>query len=255
MPEYNQRLNRLFARWEKEFGSGGKKFCRDGVMFKGKRYQNKDGWWGRIEGDANQRWHKASNRILFLMKEPNRNRGEDMREWIGRQGEEVVKEGFFSNIALWLYGLSRVDAFGNYMAFREANDAKAYTNAFDTLPLAIVNIKKASGGRTVANDTLAAYLKRANNAAYLRKEIEILQPNIVICGGGSGLVITVAREVIYPKIVFTEVDGDVCFNTKARLVLLNSYHPSWWAISTKEKYERIMKEYRRFLIATVKRKG
>lgn len=253
MVRYNDQLDGLFAKWQKEYGSGRKNFCCDGIMFKG-TIREENSYWGRNRGTENQEWHNAKMRVLFLMKDPNRNPGEDMREWIGRQGEEVVTGRFFSHIALWLYGLSRVDRLGNFPPFSQVNDPKAYTDAFDTLPLAIVNIKKRSGGDTVSNDTLATYLNRGNNALYLKKEIAILQPNVVVCGGGSGLVMRVAREIIFPEISFTEVDHDVCFSTKPRLVLLNSYHPSWWAVSSKEMYERVMKGYKRFRLASTSRR-
>ena len=49
---------------------------------------------------------------------------------------------------------------------------------------AIVNVKKISGSASVLNDTLYDYAKR--DAPFLKRQVrDILQPNIVVCGGGS----------------------------------------------------------------------
>ena len=50
--------------------------------------------------------------------------------------------------------------------------------------IAVVNVKKTSGGHTSASEQIAE--AAINNGEMLRKQIDMYQPDVVICGGTSG---------------------------------------------------------------------
>jgi hypothetical protein len=253
MTNYTENLNELFDEWEKtSIKQGLRDFCCDGLMFKGDKFKNKDGWWGRNPGDENKLWQKAKKRILFLLKDPNKSPGEDMRFWTGtgKKDPSLITSRFFKNIALWLTGLNSVQADGTYLPMKKA--VLSYSKAFYDLPFAIVNIKKESGGGSVSNLALYSYVETYSE--YLKKEIEILSPNIIVCGGGSSFVLNVATNYIYPGISFSKVNDWIYFNKGKNVVLIDSYHPSSRSISDKDIYESMMKAYGHHLSRSMKEK-
>lgn len=250
MRNFNKELDDLFIEWEDESGKNGLTgFCRDGLMLKGEFFQNENAHWGRTEGNENELWYKAEKRILFLMKDTNENPGQDMRTWIGRQHPTRITNRFFKNIALWFYGLITFTKDGHYKSFNEANDVDKYSKSFDDFPLAIVNCKKESGNAGIDNETL---LEDANKfGKYLKKQIEILEPNIIVCGGGSGTVLRIAKEIIYPELEFVKINDWIYFNKIKDLILIDAYHPTH-RISTKDKYEELMDAYQEYFKINVR---
>jgi hypothetical protein len=234
MNNYNQELDSLFEEWEKDSEKRGLSgFCRDGLLYKGKIYfqvNNEDGktYWGRERGNENEQWHSADRRILFLLKDPNSNPKEDMRCWIGRQHPTTITNRFYKNIALWFYGINTIKQDGTYIPFENAYNPAEFSNFFDNFPIAIVNIKKESGGSTISDDALLQYVGLAteeNNkygncfGNYLRRQIaEILNPNIIICGGGlkRRVVLEIVQKIIFPNLNFIKFNDWVYYNVNIR---------------------------------------
>ncbi|MGZ2371715.1 hypothetical protein ACXR6G_18195 [Ancylomarina sp. YFZ004] len=247
--EYNEKLDQLFDRWEQEAKSKGfNGFCRDGLLYKGKTRStigsDSKTYWGRASGNENELWHNSNKKIVFLTKDTNSNPNQDYREWLGRQGEGIITHKFFKNIALWLYGLISIDEKGNYSPFEEAVIGENYTRAFDENPFCIINAKKESGSSTIDNADL---LYHANlSATFLKEQFEILNPNIIVCGGGQGAVLKIAREIIYPELNFQKINNWIYFNPETQKVLIDSYHPSAM-ISYDELYLGMMNSYKDFL--------
>ncbi|RKE04170.1 hypothetical protein [Marinifilum flexuosum] len=247
--EYNKKLDNLFDRWEQEAKMKGfNGFCRDGLLYKGKIWNTigSDGktYFGRGPGNEDELWYNANKKIIFLTKDTNSNPNQDYREWLGRQGEGIITHKFFKNIAIWLYGLSSFDSQGKYSTFEEAAIGENYTRAFDEIPFCIVNAKKESGGPKINNADL---LYHANlSARFLKEQFEILSPDIIVCGGGQGSVLKVAKEIIYPELEFIKINNWIYFNAETQKVLIDSYHPSA-IISYEEMYLGMMNSYKEFL--------
>ena len=247
---YNEELNKLFEKWElvsEKAGFYG--FCRDGLMQKGEIF-NVTGtddkvYWGRNSGNENETWDRSKKKIAFLMKDTNANPNEDSREWIGRQNRDLITHKFFKSISLWLLGLSSFKQDGDYLPFKDANVGKKYTQAFDEVPLAIVNCKKESGVGKIDNSEL--WQHAYNFKDYLRKQFEILAPNIIICGGGSGTVLRIAKEIIYPDLVFKKTNDWIYYNKEKDIVLIDSYHPSAM-IPYENTYNGMMEGYKELII-------
>ena len=245
MKKFNKELDKLFIEWEnksKEDGYNG--FCRDGLMLKGEVFKGNEGYWGRSMGNENELWQKSPKRILFLMKDPNGNPDEDMRSWIGRQHASDITNRFFKNISFWLYGLNDLSNLGCYKSFEDVNDVEKYSRCFDDVPFAIVNCKKESGGSIIHSETLNFHAFKYGN--FLKRELEILNPNIIVCGGGEGAVLSIARKIIYPDLEFVRVNDWIYYNKENDKVLIDSFHPSSRK-SYEEIYDGMMSAYKEHL--------
>jgi hypothetical protein len=255
MKNYQQELDALFNKWEevsKKDGLIG--FCRDGLLNKGDFHSEKRAdmrtYWGRKRGKEDELWHNAPKRILFLLKDPNKNPEDDMRTWMGRQHRTIITGRFWKNIAMWLYGMNEIQQNGTYVPFDKANNPVVFSKAYDDLPISIVNVKKESGGSTVRNETLIQYARKYG--CYLKAEMEILNPNIVVCGGGRGTVLQIAQGIIYPQLKFERINDLVYFNKDMNIILISCCHPSC-RMSYKELYEKLMKSLQQHFETTFTR--
>ena len=252
MKNYNKELDDLFDDWEKESKKNGlDNFVCDGLMFKGEVFKNK-GFYGRKPGNENELWNNSSKRILFLLKDMNDpdEYGLDLREWMGTQNPPIITKRFFKNIALWLLGIDEIQENGNFIPFNEANIPEKYSKAFEEKPFAIVNCKKQAGSANISNEELLDYVEKYG--IFLKKQIEILDPNIIYCGGGSdnqiGTVVTIAFKIIYPKLDFLKVNNWIFFNKKKNIILIDGWHPSYRVLSYIDGYKVMMEKFKEFLI-------
>jgi hypothetical protein len=219
-----------------------KKFCFDGLCCNGEI--TSEGKNANI-GNEEELWNSSKRKIVFLMKDTNGNPGEDYRAFPWR----IVTHPFFANIFRWLEGLSKVTK--DYLpSWDNEGYTPDYCKVVMTYPLAIVNCKKISGGNRVYNNTVWNYAKR--DQQFLRKQIrDILAPNIIVCGGGSGTMLRIAKELIYPEYqdTFIEFSPTVHYSQKANVLLLDSYHPSA-PISDDIKIYGLIEELHNFLKET-----
>jgi len=250
MKRYNEELDALFTDWEtisEENGLLG--FCKDGLIFKGQFFStiNANGikHWSRHPGNEDEQWDTASKRILFLLKDPNKNPEADMRQWVSRQNSKIIRNRFFKTIALLLFGLDSIQKNGDFVCFKDANIPEKVSLAYDTIPFAIVNCKKESGGGKISNNVLLNYVSKYGN--YLKNQIEILNPNIIICGGGGGAILKIVMETIYPDFKFQNINDWVYYNKDNNITLIDSWHPSNFTISYEEFYTDMMEAFQEHL--------
>ena len=155
------------------------------------------------------------------MKDTNNNPGEDYRWW-----EEfyTIKSIFFRNIIKCLWALNKVDV--NYKPdFNNNKTIEEYTTESIQYPMAIVNVKKIAGGPRVDNESLSESYNRDKD--FIKEQIrDILKPNIIVCGGGSGTIRDIAFN-IYSEMEFVSYN-EWCFYCKENDVLIiDDYHPSY----------------------------
>ena len=166
----NEKLDAFF---EKEYkpsmeNNGHLEFCPDGLLKKGLRPKNQD-----------KLWHK-SRKIVILLKDCYT--GDDARDY-----KETCKM-FGKTIAAWIDGLSKINRNNKpplnikYKAFDDPN------NTFS-----IVNIKKQKGSSSVKDSEIKQYGRLYGNLTL--KELEILKPNLIVCGGE--IVFYVLENYIY----------------------------------------------------------
>ncbi|MDR2652157.1 MAG: hypothetical protein LBC68_07575 [Prevotellaceae bacterium] len=240
---YNQQLNQLFEKWKvASVKNGHDTFCYDGLMFKGEKYSE---WNLRSEGNENELWHNAPKRVLFLLKDMNGGEDaceQDVREWYCHTPNENLSALFFKNIGYWLYGLLNVDSNGNAPVFESLSD-NAVTDFFDQTPFAYVNCKKQSGNNTIGSEELAEHITLYKD--FIKREIEILDPDIIVCGGGQSMLKNFVAENIYN---LEKINGWIYFDKKKNKVVIDSYHPSYWQGGGSETiYTPMMSAYKEFL--------
>lgn len=260
---YNGRLNELFKEWKASYGPDHQHlFVEDGLVVK---YKDESTGY-----DINEQWRKSPRKIAFLLKDCPDEWGYDARrllvgdgnneEWqIKAANVRNIKGRFFHNIARILHGLSVMT--NDYKGGELANDMKnigKLKQAINEIPFAYIECKKLAGGKNCANVALNSAMSRDNE--FLAKEIEILEPNIIVCCGGDIFDNVVAN---YFKGAIPEEDcrwdyvfksekgneGDfrckMYYYKEQGVLLFDSYHPSargeWW-----KKTEKVFSPLREF---------
>lgn len=204
--------------------------CFDGLCYNGEIYNE---GFNCKKGNEEELWNSTNHKIVFLMKDTNGNPDDDYREWPWHN----ITRKFFKVIFWWLNGLYEI----NQNEYPKANGQ--YNKKY---PLAIVNIKKKAGESSVTDRELWEF---ANQDKHLLKEhiLDILQPNIVVCGGGrNNAVLNIAKDIVYPNLDFKKINNWCYYNQDEDLLLINSYHPSH-RVSDEEKYDGFFEAVTDFL--------
>ena len=209
-----------------------KQFCMDGLLF-GRNKNSKD--------EEAKKWIHAKRRVLFLMKDTNGNPDDDIREW--HIGYETNPDGtpkplhrFYIVLLKWLWALNEVTA-DHLPIFNKTKEE--YIEATWQYPMAQVNVKKLSGGSQLSNEELREYLVDDNNFGLLSRQFQILKPNIIVCGGGSGLLCEFVINHIYQDFFFEKINDWCYYCTATDLLVIDSYHPSS-RISDTEKFDNMI---------------
>lgn len=115
--------------------------------------------------------------ILFLLKEAY-GKGEKKDSWDLCQWLATGKpKKMWVHVAKWVHGLrnttkDRVEPYVRKLTEEERREALR--------KIAVVNVKKVDGKSSSDKENLTGYVKE--NAGLLRREIELAQPRIVVCG-------------------------------------------------------------------------
>ncbi len=204
----NTKLDELFQRWRTEMEKDGVSgFSEDGLMYR--------------NGHEDQLWNDSPRKIAFLLKENNNNDGEDVRAWSGSINGHSPNGLFFNRIAAWLYGITYLKD-TCYPSIADAFNSSNQMKALQELPYAYVNVKKKSGGPVAYESQITDFAQRY--AKYIREELDILDPNIIVCGGNT--VFKIAKELIYPELNFIEKSSWTHQDQKKQITIINSFHPT-----------------------------
>ena len=185
-------------------------------------------------------WDRAPDKILFFLKELNMAPG----SWsatrppeIQRDFRKTVDEHPWKTVGQWAYGILNRRTM---KAFYEANQEDNYSSACRSV--AIVNLKKIAGDNSSRPREIIEYAIR--NAEFLREQIELISPNIVVCCGRN-LVFNIARkifkdareaELVYERKDF--VQGRLYRGEK--YYWIDFVHPRMRKGTQKEKYDSLM---------------
>lgn len=127
-----------------------------------------------IDGAVNPEKYKG---ILFLLKEAYTDEKEKPETWdICSWLNENVHYSLWNRVAEWTYGICNTtsDAIPRYSELTQPEKLAAIQS------IGLVNIKKVRGKKHSENADLLSYAKE--NKALLRREIESLQPCVIVCG-------------------------------------------------------------------------
>lgn len=180
---YNQLLDSLFDEWIESYETKERHlFCKDGIMLKND---------STIKVDL--LWDHSPRKVAFLLKDCPDGWGYDTREMlldkIGIEKAEKnrnLKVKFLKPLAMLLYGLlemtlENVNELNNkYVEKRLPEVIECWNNK----AFAYIETKKLAGGDTVSEKAIENALAR--DELFLKKELDILRPNIIVCCNVTG---------------------------------------------------------------------
>ena len=257
-------LETLFKEWKDRLGTH---FTKDGVM-----YRN-----GKTNEQVEQEWFASPIRVAFLLKDQNQGNGtwdENISLWLkdvdwgdanardkwnaSAEANRNIKNRFLKNIAYILWGLAKTDS-NVVRCFSETkkrhNEVKDF---FNSQPFALIECKKDPGGSNLDTKILCHHLDTYGDL--LKKELDILHPNIIVCCGGSSEIFKFITKSYYKEkepIPFggeyeLEDGTDLGFKTQLyyypddNVIVIDSFHPKCrkgdWLI-----FDRVLSPYRHFM--------
>ena len=213
-----RQLLHLFNEWRGSYGADGRALVCDGP----------------IGGDA--AWETSPLRILFLLKEPHdRNSilekcGYDLTELFRRPELYVGNRKSAERVlGRWAYCLQQIHAGNSYsleLAGRYAHSA--------LLASAVINLKKLPGGKSSTDAVIRSFAGRDKDL--LRREFDILQPDVVVCGGTYR-----TACVVFPEL--KPLAPGCAWLQSASCVWISHVHPSCRETNT-IKYDKLFAAYR-----------
>lgn len=240
----HKELEDLFADWIERMKVNGDAsftvngdvlFTKDGIM-----YQN-----AVSEEQSWKDWDKSTKRIMFILKDQNQGNEkwpEDIRYWLKDEDsdkESAIKQkkenrelgnSFIKHIAYIFWGLTKVDKQNDWQYEDVVKHEEEVKEFFNTQPFALVECKKQPGEGGLYNKVLRQNLK--NYGDLLIKEIEILNPNMIVC----------TSPIIY-KYILKSLPQE-----GSTQLILSSYHPSAFGrYAGKAHYDHAVNQYRALL--------
>lgn len=258
-------LETLFKEWKDRLGTH---FTKDGVM-----YRN-----GKTNEQVEQEWLASPKRVAFLLKDQNQGKdgtwNEDINLWLkdvdledpnkrdkwnaSAKANRNIKNRFLKNIAYILWGLVKADN-NDDRCFSETkkrhNEVKDF---FNSQPFALIECKKDPGGSNLDTKILCHHLDTYGDL--LKKELDILHPNIIVCCGGSSEIFKFITKSYYKEKEPIPFGGEYVledgtglgFKTQLyyypddNVIVIDSFHPKCrkgdWLI-----FDRVLSPYRHFM--------
>jgi len=159
--EYEEKRDKLFESWKQEKNYDDLAFVKDGILF----YES---------------WCKQQIRVLFLLKETFGNftdfYAKDNNDRISITDGDKNKSPFWWNIARWKLALDKKSQ-NQDCNYPKNNELPKYID-----DIAIIDIKKIDEDKRRSYPTeIRNYAKK--DKIYLRQQIELINPQLIICGG------------------------------------------------------------------------
>ncbi|QOY92731.1 hypothetical protein IM543_14075 [Massilia sp. UMI-21] len=215
--DYPAAATDLFSRWRASSTDFQDHFVEDGIIDPAK-------------------WIHAGTRILFILRETNGYAG-SMAALIHKActthpSSKLWDRPTFHNVGRWAHGLLHATA-----VTLPSFDVAHKNRKTALLPCAFINLKKTAGG---ARATKAVEHAAVRDAIFLREQIELIHPQVVVCGGTYRAI----KQHLYPAI--RRVAPRV--HEAGGRLFINADHPSYLKKTT-EMYDDVVGSYQRYLAA------
>ncbi|MGN0800865.1 MAG: hypothetical protein ACI4NU_10615 [Christensenellales bacterium] len=174
-----------------------------------------------------QTWIQQKRKVLFLLKETNDYDG-DLRELL----REGYKGTLWNNVVRWSCAVQPMWK-DKENAWEELEHISFETRRELLKRIAIVNVKKTPGSSIAIRRELEMAMRE--NKGLLQKQIQSIQPDIIICGGTEYYFKNIF-DIAEADVMLTDNDTRYCFYDE-KLVLFY-YHPGARK-NKKEMFERI----------------
>lgn len=186
--------DKLLESWKKRFPIDKHHFNRDGII-------------------SPDHWNTANVKVLFVLKETNKAK-QNVVDAINRalvtKSSGWWKGKVLRRVGRWAYGL--ISYSGEVPSFKDAK-----TNSIEaTWSIAYINMRKTAGGARTNKKSFDTHVKEY--APYIKRQIELLAPDIVVLGGTYKPV---------KKHVFPELEH-ICkrIHRQGDMIFINAYHPA-----------------------------
>lgn len=162
-----EQEQKLFEIWKNERGY--QYFISDGIF------------------DENE-WNNQTYKILFVLKEANwKNGNVDLCKYLLSEKSSGYWKTW-NNVARWTKALLEQ---GEYPRYVSKSD-----KSFWLRKIAAINLKKVGGDAVAENQTIREYAE--TDKIYIKKQIEMYQPDIIICcGRGNGKNADILHDIIF----------------------------------------------------------
>ena len=167
-------------------------------------------------------WFEQDVRPLFVLKEPYGDKEEDRTTWLNGTYSGKVYSATYKKLLEW-----------SAVLFGEPSPQEYRWNDDLFKKIAIINIKKYGGYKRSQNIDLQKHAETHSSLIY--RQIELIKPNIIICGYTGWLLDIVWEESseLKEKIRQNKIQGRV-YNVPGmkNVKLIDFWHPSAWATKT-----------------------
>lgn len=192
-----KELDILFEKWEKRhLEKGYERFIRDGIV--------NEKWWMQ---------EQSVPKICFFLKEARTEK---------KEGYDLVKDlnecepwKLWQKVAVWTQAIQLA-----FMGERSYDDNEIRLKSHEAVrQTAVVNVKKSNGLPESTEDDLWHYARTDKDL--LKKELEIINPDIIVCGYTFGMLCEVLEDEI-------EIDGtiDTMYAFWKDKLIIDYYHPA-----------------------------
>lgn len=190
----NSKLDNLYTKWSDQYST----FIKGGVI-------------------NEEDYSSAPIKVLFILKEVNSNDNNwSLVDLVNRQVQERKFYDIWDTIGLWSCAI--FNGFKSYNEIRKIANYFANSGLCESLTqIATTNIKKTCGGGQSNSNEIWDYGRRDRD--FLLEEIEIINPDVVICGG----TFTMIKEIYGLNI--QECCTGVLYSTHKNKLFIDMPHP------------------------------
>lgn len=159
--------------------------------------------------------HQRGPKICYILKEAyfDGHKDNGLIEWI-QQGPQ----GLWNKLTVWTDAIKQTDVFESPIYCR--HEIKDNANKLSK-SIAFINIKKYNGSKTLDYEELMKVAQDTKNKKLIRKELEIINPDIIICGGTFQMLNCVLEGEIEP-----DNSSETLFTYWKDKIIINFYHPA-----------------------------
>jgi len=188
-----EQQEELFAEWKR----GREYFVSDGVV-------------------CESEYVKSPIKLLFLLKEVNGGKEWNLCQYLENGGRAQT----WDNVARWIEGIFRINediCWSELDSGKESNTSrrKKYLKS-----ICAVNVKKAPGGSTSDMDEIKSTGIR--DAEYLKKQISIYKPEIIICCGTENVY---SKAIADGKLQWKRTSRGVWYACDGNRIVVSYVHP------------------------------
>jgi len=207
-------MDELFNEWKPLVLSDADHFVEDGII-------------------CQETWNSVNCKVLFILKETNDYKGNIAKlineSVTSRPKSKLWLRPTFHNIGRWAYGLLNFpESVNSYKAAHKERKKSLLSCSF-------INIKKTTGGRIAGKSVELSAIKYAS---FLRKQIEILSPDIIVFGGTYQTI----KDHVLPELK-KESHRVHKFNNA---VCINANHPAC-TIKRTVMYDQVVSNYANYI--------